>query len=106
MKNKKIIIGTLSILAFTTLVTGCGKEIEVKNGSKVAVSTKQEKYTATDYYNKIKQDGFSIIPLSLYFSGNFVKLELGIGKGKKLYDKRADIAKKDAEKKMKLAEKN
>lgn len=59
MKNKKIIIGTLSILAFTTLVTGCGKEIEVKNGSKVAVSTKQEKYTATDYYNKIKQDNIS-----------------------------------------------
>ena len=59
MKNKKLIIGTLSVLAITTLVTGCGKEIEVKNGSKVAVSTKQEKYTATDYYNQIKKDNIS-----------------------------------------------
>ncbi len=39
--------------------------------------------------------------MSLYFKGNFVKLELGIGKGKKLYDKREDIAKKDAEMRMK-----
>lgn len=45
----------------------------------------------------IKQKGYSLVPVSLYFSGNFVKVELGIGKGKKLYDKRADIAKKDAE---------
>lgn len=45
----------------------------------------------------IKQKGFSLVPISLYFSGNFVKVELGIGKGKKLYDKRADIAKKEAE---------
>ena len=43
----------------------------------------------------IKQKGYSLVPMSLYFKGNFVKLELGIGKGKKLYDKRQDIAKKD-----------
>ena len=45
----------------------------------------------------IKQKGYSLVPMKLYFSGNFVKLELGIGKGKKLYDKREDIAKKDAQ---------
>ncbi len=45
----------------------------------------------------IKQKGYSLIPISLYFSGNFLKIELGIGKGKKLYDKRQEIAKKDAE---------
>lgn len=49
----------------------------------------------------IKQKGYSLIPMSLYFKGNFVKLELGIGKGKKLYDKREDIAKKNAEMRMK-----
>lgn len=49
----------------------------------------------------IKQKDYSLIPMSLYFKGNFVKLELGIGKGKKLYDKREDIAKKDAEMRMK-----
>lgn len=45
----------------------------------------------------IKQQGYTLVPMSLYFSGNFIKVELGIGKGKKLYDKREDIAKKDAE---------
>ena len=47
-------------------------------------------------FGKVKQDGYSLVPISLYFSGNFVKVELGIGKGKKLYDKREDIAKKEA----------
>lgn len=48
----------------------------------------------------VKQKGVSLIPISMYFKGNFVKIELGIGKGKKLYDKRQDIAKKDAERRM------
>jgi len=52
------------------------------------------------------QKGMSLIPIKLYFSGNFVKLELGIGKGKKLYDKREDIAKKDAERKIQRTLKN
>ena len=39
----------------------------------------------------------------MYFKGNFVKVELGIGKGKKLYDKRREIAKKDAEIRMRRA---
>lgn len=50
-----------------------------------------------------KQKGYTLIPISLYFKGNFVKVELGIGKGKKLYDKRQDIAKKDAERKINQA---
>ena len=48
----------------------------------------------------IKQKGYSLVPISLYFNGNFLKIELGIGKGKKLYDKREEIAKKDAERRM------
>lgn len=51
-------------------------------------------------FGLIKQKGYSLVPISLYFKGNFVKVELGIGKGKKLYDKRRDIAKKDAERRM------
>ena len=43
-----------------------------------------------------KQKGYTLVPMSLYFKGSFVKLELGIGKGKKLYDKREELAKKDA----------
>ena len=49
---------------------------------------------------KIQTKGFSLVPISLYFKGSLVKLELGIGKGKKLYDKREDIAKKDAERRI------
>ena len=51
----------------------------------------------------INQKGMSLVPIQLYFKNNFVKLELGIGKGKKLYDKREDIAKKDAERRMQKA---
>ena len=45
----------------------------------------------------IQQKGYTLVPISLYFKGSFVKLELGIGKGKKLYDKREDLKKKDDE---------
>ncbi len=48
----------------------------------------------------VKQKGYSLIPISIYFKNSFVKMELGIGKGKKLYDKREDIAKKDAQRKI------
>lgn len=51
-------------------------------------------------YGQIKQKGYSLIPISLYFKRNYVKVELGIGKGKNLYDKRQEIAKKDAEMKI------
>lgn len=51
----------------------------------------------------IKQKGLTLVPISLYFSGHFVKVELGVGKGKKLYDKRQDIAKRDAERRMQKA---
>ena len=48
----------------------------------------------------IQQKGYSLVPISLYFKRNFVKIELGIGRGKKLYDKRREEAKKDAQKKI------
>lgn len=45
---------------------------------------------------QMHQDGYSLIPLSVYLKGSLVKVSLAVAKGKKLYDKRADIAKKDA----------
>ncbi len=45
----------------------------------------------------INKKGYTLVPISLYFKNNIVKLELGIGKGKKLYDKREDLKKKDSE---------
>ena len=59
MKKKKIIIAFTSLLAISLLATGCGKEIAMKNGSKVAVSVGKNKFTATEYYEKIKEDNIS-----------------------------------------------
>ncbi len=47
-------------------------------------------------YGKVKQKGVTIIPLKIYLKGSLVKLEIGVCRGKKLYDKRADAAKKSA----------
>ena len=47
-------------------------------------------------FGKVKQEGLTLIPLALYFKGSRVKLALGLCKGKKLYDKREDLAKKSA----------
>ena len=46
---------------------------------------------------KVKQKGISLIPLNIYWNKNHVKVEVGIGHGKKLYDKREDLKRKDAE---------
>ena len=47
-------------------------------------------------FGTLQQQGLSLIPLSAYFKGSIVKLELGLCKGKKLYDKREDAARKSA----------
>lgn len=57
-------------------------------------------------FGKVKQDGLTLIPLSLYFKGSKVKVKLGLCKGKKLYDKREDAAKKDAKRQIERAFKN
>ena len=44
---------------------------------------------------KIKEKGLTLVPLKVYFKGSLVKVEIGLARGKKLYDKREDIAKKD-----------
>ena len=49
---------------------------------------------------KVKQDGYSLIPLSVYFKGSRVKVKVGLCKGKKLYDKRQAAAEKDAKRQM------
>ncbi len=57
-------------------------------------------------FGQVAQRGLSIIPLSLYFEGKWVKMEIGLCKGKKLYDKREDDAKKTARREMERADKN
>ena len=58
------------------------------------------KYEIRKLIGTLKEDGISLIPLSLYFKGSNIKVELGLAKGKKLYDKRQAIAEKDAKRNM------
>ena len=51
-------------------------------------------------YQKCKQDGYALVPLSIYFKGPRVKLQIGLARGKKLYDKREAAAKRDAKRMM------
>ena len=64
------------------------------------------KYEINKLAGKIAEKGYTLVPLQVYFRGSLVKVELGLAKGKKLYDKRQDIAKKDqkreAEKEFKI----
>lgn len=53
------------------------------------------KYEINKLLGQMKQKGYTIVPLSVYFKGSHVKMEIALAKGKKLYDKREDIAKKD-----------
>ncbi len=55
--------------------------------------------------SKVKKDGYSIIPLEVFITHGFAKVEIGLAKGKKLHDKREDIAKKDQTREMDRASK-
>ena len=54
-------------------------------------------------FGKVKQDGYSLIPLSVYFKGSRVKIKVGLCKGKKLYDKRQSAAEADAKRQIQRA---
>lgn len=52
---------------------------------------------------KLKEKGYTLIPLSVYFKGPYVKIELGLARGKKKYDKRREIAEKEANRRLRQA---
>jgi len=52
---------------------------------------------------KVQDKGYTLVPLRIYFKRGFAKVELGLGKGKKLYDKREDIKKADAKREIERA---
>lgn len=64
------------------------------------------KYEINKIAGQMAQKGYTLVPLNVYFKGSLVKVEIGLARGKKLYDKRQDIAKKDqrreAEKQFKI----
>ena len=53
------------------------------------------RYEINKILGKITEKGYTMVPLQVYFKGSLVKVEIGLARGKKLYDKRQDIAKKD-----------
>ena len=53
------------------------------------------RYEINKLLGKIKEKGYTLVPLNIYFKGSLVKVEVGLARGKKLYDKREAIAKKD-----------
>ena len=53
------------------------------------------KYEINKIMGQMQQKGYTIVPLNVYFKGSLVKVEIGLARGKKLYDKRQDIAKRD-----------
>ena len=53
------------------------------------------KYEVNKMVGKMQQKGYTIVPLQVYFKGNLCKVQIGLARGKKLYDRREDIAKKD-----------
>lgn len=57
-------------------------------------------------HSKIKKDGYTIIPLEVFITNGFAKVEIGLAKGKKLHDKREDIAKRDQKREMDRASKH
>ncbi|MFZ7130838.1 MAG: SsrA-binding protein SmpB [Eubacteriales bacterium] len=98
--------------------------VDIKNGEAFVYSMHISPYEMGNIYNKDplrirklllhkseirkliglkQQQGYTLIPISLYFSGNKVKMELALAIGKKNYDKRQDIAKKDATRRMERA---
>ena len=58
------------------------------------------RYEINKMAGKMAEKGYTIVPLKVYFKGSLVKVEVGLAKGKKLYDKRQDMAKKDAKREM------
>ena len=54
-------------------------------------------------FGKVKQDGYSIIPLTVYLKNSRVKVEVALCRGKKLYDKRDDVAVRDAKRQIERA---
>ena len=53
------------------------------------------KYEINKLVGKLNEKGLTLVPLQVYFKGSLVKVEIGLARGKKLYDKRQDIAKRD-----------
>ena len=73
------------------------------HGNRFNVDSRRPRRLLMQLYGKVKQDGYSLIPLSVYFKGSRVKVKVGLCKGKKLYDKRQSAAEADAKRAIQRA---
>ena len=83
-----------------TIVAGPGDE--PWKPEPLVATTKKE---ILKMHSKVKKDGYTIVPLEVYILKGFAKIQIGLAKGKKLHDKRDDIAKKDQKREMDRASK-
>jgi len=88
-RNDEVFIENMHITPYSH---GDQRFIDPLRVRKLLLNRKEIKYL----HGRVKERGFTVIPLKLYFKGSRVKLEVGLGRGKKLYDKRSDIADRDA----------
>jgi len=88
-RNDEVFIENMHITPYSH---GDQRFIDPLRIRKLLLNRKEIKYL----HGRVKERGFTVIPLKLYFKGARVKLEVGLGRGKKLYDKRSDIADRDA----------
>ena len=69
--------------------------VRIENGEVMIYGMHISPYEKGNIFNKIAEKGYTLVPVEVYFKGSLVKVEIALAKGKKLYDKRQDIAKKD-----------
>ena len=93
--NKKAYHDYFILENFETGIALHGTEVKSLRMGKCSIKLLMHKSEINKLIGKTKEKGMAIVPLKVYFKGSLVKVEIGLAKGKKLYDKRQDIAKKD-----------
>lgn len=96
VKGGEVFLHNMNI---TPLQTGDLRTFEATRPRKLLLHKREIRHLI----GKIQERGFTLIPISLYFKNSLVKVELGLGKGKKLHDKRRQIAKKTADREIERA---
>ncbi|MBB1564717.1 SsrA-binding protein SmpB [Candidatus Gracilibacteria bacterium] len=97
VQNKELFIKNMMVSAWKTLPNR--ETIDVFRQRKIFLHKKTISYLSI----KVKEAGFSIIPLELYFSGSLIKLRVGLAKGRKSYEKKQVLKERTMEKEAKIA---
>ncbi len=93
IRNGEVFLHNMHI---SPIETGDKRTFEATRKRKLLLHKKEIRHLV----GKTQEKGYTLIPLSLYFKKNLVKVELGLGKGKKIYDKRRKIAERTAQREI------